>query len=50
MIDEVKTTGFTTAALPDKFEAGTPPIAEAIGLAEAIRYVSDLGLDADRRS
>jgi cysteine desulfurase/selenocysteine lyase len=45
MIDEVKTTGFTTAALPDKFEAGTPPIAEAIGLAAAMRYVSNLGLD-----
>lgn len=46
MIDEVTTSGFTTAALPDKFEAGTPPIAEAIGLAAAIHYVSDLGLEA----
>lgn len=46
MIDEVTTSGFTTAALPDKFEAGTPPIAEAIGLAAAVRYVSDLGMDA----
>ncbi|KAA1262157.1 putative cysteine desulfurase [Rubripirellula obstinata] len=45
MIDEVKTSGFTTAALPDKFEAGTPPIAEAIGLAAAMQYVSELGLD-----
>jgi cysteine desulfurase/selenocysteine lyase len=31
--------------LPWKFEAGTPPIAEAIGLGAAIDYVSGLGLD-----
>lgn len=31
--------------LPAKFEAGTPPIAEAIGLAAAIRYVRNIGLD-----
>jgi len=29
-----------------KFEAGTPPIAEAIGLAEAIGFVESLGADA----
>ncbi|TWU02732.1 SufS family cysteine desulfurase [Stieleria varia] len=45
MIDTVTTSGFTTASLPDKFEAGTPPIVEAIGLAEAIRYVSAIGMD-----
>ena len=45
MIDEVTTTGFTTASLPEKFEAGTPPIAEAIGLAAAIDYVTAIGLD-----
>jgi cysteine desulfurase/selenocysteine lyase len=30
---------------PGKFEAGTPPIAQAIGLGAAIDYVSGLGLD-----
>jgi cysteine desulfurase / selenocysteine lyase len=32
-------------ALPHKFEAGTPAIAEAIGLGAAIDYVTDLGFD-----
>jgi cysteine desulfurase/selenocysteine lyase len=36
----------TYNAIPHKFEAGTPPIAEAIGLAAAIDYVSAVGLDA----
>ncbi|MBP6881260.1 MAG: cysteine desulfurase [Candidatus Pacebacteria bacterium] len=31
---------------PERFEAGTPPIAEAIGLAEAIRYIDTIGLSA----
>jgi cysteine desulfurase / selenocysteine lyase len=34
---------FTT--LPDKWQAGTPPIAEALGLAAAIDYLTGLGLD-----
>jgi cysteine desulfurase/selenocysteine lyase len=34
------------SALPDKWQAGTPPIAEAIGLARAMDYLDDLGLDA----
>ncbi len=33
------------ADIPNRFEAGTPPIAEAIGLAAAIDYVTALGLD-----
>jgi len=33
------------AELPAKFEAGTPPIAQAIGLGAAIDYVTGLGLD-----
>ncbi len=44
MINSVTTAGFTSAALPDKFEAGTPPIVEAIGLAAAIDYITDVGL------
>ena len=30
---------------PYKFEAGTPPIAEAIGLAEAIKFINNVGID-----
>jgi cysteine desulfurase/selenocysteine lyase len=30
---------------PFKFETGTPPIAEAIGLGEAIKYLDNIGLD-----
>jgi len=36
----------TWAPLPNKFEAGTPAIAQAIGLGAAVDYVSALGLDA----
>ncbi len=45
MISRVTTEGFASALLPDKFEAGTPPIVEAIGLAAAIRYLSRIGLE-----
>ena len=30
---------------PSKFEAGTPPIAEVIGLGEAIKYLMNIGMD-----
>ncbi|MEO6729295.1 MAG: aminotransferase class V-fold PLP-dependent enzyme [Candidatus Dojkabacteria bacterium] len=33
------------APLPEKFEAGTPPIAEAIALAEALNFVKEIGWD-----
>jgi cysteine desulfurase / selenocysteine lyase len=45
MISEVHFDGFTPNELPWKFEAGTPPIAEAIGLSAAIDYLSLIGLD-----
>lgn len=45
MINEVRLDGFTTAALPAKFEAGTPPIAPAIGMSAAIDYLNAIGLD-----
>lgn len=45
MIHTVSTAGFTPAELPQKFEAGTPPIVEAIGLAAAVRYLQAIGLD-----
>jgi cysteine desulfurase / selenocysteine lyase len=36
----------TWADLPARFEAGTPPIGEAIGLAAAIEWLEEIGLDA----
>jgi len=48
MIRDVTTTGFSTNDVPWKFEAGTPPIAEAIGLGAAVDYLDALGLDAVR--
>ncbi len=45
MIHRVTTEGFEPAPLPEKFEAGTPPITEAIGLAAAIKYVRAIGLE-----
>ncbi len=46
MIQTVRMEGSTYADPPHKFEAGTPPIAEAVGLAAAVDYLTDLGLDA----
>jgi cysteine desulfurase/selenocysteine lyase len=45
MITDVRLDGFTPNALPWKFEAGTPPIAEAVGLHAAIDYLAVAGLD-----
>jgi cysteine desulfurase/selenocysteine lyase len=44
MIETVDLTGTTFAAPPHRFEAGTPMIAEAVGLASAIDYLSALGM------
>ncbi len=49
MILQVTKEGFTHNELPWKFEAGTPPIAEAVGLGAACDYLTDLGMDAVRR-
>lgn len=43
MIKVVKMTGSTFAAPPHRFEAGTPPIAQAVGLGAAIDYLNALG-------
>ena len=48
MIRDVTTSGFSTNDVPWKFEAGTPPIAEAIGLGAAVDYLEGLGLAAVR--
>jgi cysteine desulfurase/selenocysteine lyase len=44
MIETVDMTGTTFAAPPHRFEAGTPMIAEAVGLGAAIDYLSELGM------
>jgi len=46
MIGSVTMEKSTWAALPSKFEAGTPPIVQAIGLGAALDYVTGVGLDA----
>ncbi len=45
MIREVKLSGSTWSSVPHKFEAGTPSIAEVIGLGTAIDYLSAIGLE-----
>ncbi|MBV8765189.1 MAG: cysteine desulfurase [Hyphomicrobiales bacterium] len=45
MIAEVTTDTITYNELPHKFEAGTPPIVQAVGLGAAIDYVDGLGKD-----
>ncbi len=45
MISSVTFTNTTYAPLPHKFEAGTPHIAGAIGLAAACDYLSEIGFD-----
>ncbi|MSO57811.1 MAG: cysteine desulfurase [Thermoleophilia bacterium] len=46
MIRSVSLERTTFNELPYKFEAGTPPIAEAVGFGAAIDYVSGIGLEA----
>jgi cysteine desulfurase/selenocysteine lyase len=46
MIDRVSFERTTYAPAPTRFEAGTPAITEAIGLAAAIDYVEAIGMDA----
>lgn len=45
MIDEVYVDHATYAPLPDKFEAGTPNVAGAVGLMSAIDYLEKLGME-----
>jgi cysteine desulfurase/selenocysteine lyase len=49
MIRDVRLDGFTPNELPWTFEAGTPPIAEAIGLAVAVDELNRYGLGAIRQ-
>src|SRR5690606_27377747 len=44
MVDRVQLPSSTWKQTPYKFEAGTPPIAEAIGMAEALKFLKKIGL------
>ncbi len=46
MIEVVEMTHSTYAAPPHRFEAGTPPIAQAAGLGAAVEYLRGIGMDA----
>lgn len=45
MIKKVQLRSFKANDLPHKFEAGTPAIAEAVGLGKAVDYLSAIGMD-----
>jgi cysteine desulfurase/selenocysteine lyase len=45
MIKKVTFEGFSCNALPHKFEAGTPAVAEAVGLGAAVDYLNQLTMD-----
>ncbi len=46
MIETVTMERSTYAKAPHKFEAGTPPIVEAVGLGAAVEYLGHVGMDA----
>jgi cysteine desulfurase/selenocysteine lyase len=48
MISTVGEQESTWAEVPAKFEAGTPPIAEAAGLDAAVAYLREIGMDTVR--
>jgi cysteine desulfurase/selenocysteine lyase len=45
MIKRVKLRSYVPNSLPHKFEAGTPSIAEAIGLGAAVDYLNEIGME-----
>ena len=45
MIEMVTMTGATWAPVPQKFEAGVPNMAQAVGLGAALDYLSEIGMD-----
>jgi cysteine desulfurase/selenocysteine lyase len=49
MISKVSILESTFAPIPKRFEAGTPAIAEAVGLAAAVDYLQAIGMDEVRR-
>jgi len=49
MILDVRLDRFLPAETPHRFEAGTPPIAEAVGFAAAVEYLNGIGMDRIRQ-
>jgi len=49
MILDVRKDGWTPKEVPWKFEAGTPPIVEVIGLGAAVDYLNTIGMETIRR-
>jgi cysteine desulfurase/selenocysteine lyase len=49
MIRTVTMEKSTFADIPSKFEAGTPPIVEAVGLGAAVEYLGHVGMERVRR-
>jgi cysteine desulfurase / selenocysteine lyase len=49
MIDQVYADESTFAEMPDRFDAGTPNVAGAVGLAAACDYLSNVGMEAVRQ-
>ena len=49
MIETVRMESSTYAPIPHKFEAGTPPIVEVVGLGAAVDYLGAVGLEAIHR-
>jgi cysteine desulfurase/selenocysteine lyase len=49
MIRDVRLDGFTPNDVPWKFEAGTPPIAEVVGLTAAVDYLTTIGMSSVRQ-
>ena len=48
MIADVTLDGFLPAEVPAKFEAGTPPIIEAVGFGAAVDFLTGIGMEAIR--
>ncbi|AYA26309.1 cysteine desulfurase [Rhodococcus rhodochrous J3] len=46
MIETVTMEATTFAAPPQRFEAGSPMVSQAVGLGAAVRYLQDIGMDA----
>ena len=49
MISDVRLEGSTWAPVPHKFEAGTPPIVQAIGMGAAVDYLEKIGMKSVRQ-
>ena len=45
MIEMVHMDGSTYAPAPQRFEAGVPMVAQAVGMAAAVRYLNDIGME-----